>query len=157
MQFLQLPQLFLRQRSLRNGAEIGEEVGHEARFAGKPFALERALQRGQRRLGMWARLVLQLRRPPFDQAFEQIESAAIDGRAGALADLDEIGAEFIDRGLVADLGEERMHTAEEGIDLLRRVSDNSIGQSGQQTEIVRRLVELLEQPQMVLRRTGFFQ
>ncbi len=155
----QLAKLFLGQRSLRNRTETSEEIGHETRFAGRPFLLEGPLERGQRRLDVRAGLVFQLRRPSPDQTFEQIDRAAIHRRLGTLADFVYVTNEFIDGGFVANFAEKRLHSpnAEEGVNPFRRVSEDGVRQAGQQAEVVRRLIILLKQTEVLLRRTRLVQ
>ncbi len=153
VQHLQLAQLLLRQRRLVDSAERREEVRHQPRFAARPLALERAFERRERLVRVRPGLVLKVGGAALDHQFQQVERPLIDRRFRDLAHLFDPLHEFVRGGLVAHLVEYALHALEERVHLRGGVADHAVGQHRQQIEVVRRLVELLQLPQVVLRRS----
>ena len=106
---------------------------------------------------MRARLVADLRGAAFDLGFEQVEGPFVDGRFGALADFGDLFAQLIGGRLIANFRQHVAHPLQERINLTRRVADHRVGQHRQQAKIVRRLIVLLQLPQVTLRLPRFLE
>ena len=160
VQGLQLPNPLVGQFRMGDRSQGGQQIGHQARLAFGPLALEGPLECGHCRVGVRAGLIQQLGRPALDQRLQQVERPLVDRGLGPLADLGQMLQERIGRRLVSDFGKDgagRLHPFEEGVDLGRGVPHHGVGQAGQQAEIARRLVELLELAQVVLGLAGLLE
>ena len=77
---------------------------------------------------MRAGLVEQFGRAALDQHFQQVERPVVDVGLRPLADLGHLLDDRVGGGLVADLAQQRLHAAQERIDLAGRVADDRVGQ-----------------------------
>ena len=81
----------------------------------------------------------------------------VDGGHCTIADFGQMFNDRICRGFVADFAQNRLHSFEERVDLAGRVAHNAIGQTGQQTKILCRAIELAKLPLVALRMSGLLE
>ena len=153
----QLGKLLIGQRLLGDMAERGQQFGNQPRLAGRPLALPRPPHGGQRPLDVRPGLVLDFRGAALDEQFQEVEGPAVHLGLGA------VRAATMRSTIESAVASSRTSPStpdmllQERIDLAGRVAEDRIAQSGQEAEVARGGIELLELIEIALRLAGFFE
>ena len=129
LQGVQFAKLLGLQAGVGQSAEVGQEAGHQPRFAGRPCAVRGPLHCREASFDVWPRLIQHSGRLPFDDRFEQIKRAEIDGRELSFAKLLDAGEDFVGGRFAAYFAQHvATQLVQEGVNLLRRTAKQRVGQ-----------------------------